>query len=80
MIPPVISEQDQSSDFTEILDDVEFELIRLELNWHSDRIQRFLTAMHQKSGWCASSPAAAIYGLSYRQLLTLKTKLQSEIT
>lgn len=76
--PPIISELDQPDDFAEALDDVQFELGRLGLTWHSDRIQLFVVAMHGIAGWCPPNLPTAICGLSYKQLLTLKTKLQDE--
>ena len=75
-MPPIISEPNQSADFTEILEAVEFELQRLDLTWESERVQRFILAMHQRHGWIPSSPMQAIYGMSEQQILKLFQKLQ----
>lgn len=74
---PILTEPEQPEDFEEIIGGVEASMRLRGLNWHSDRVVQFVQKLHELAGYTPANYEIARYALSYRQLKTLKSKLDS---
>lgn len=73
---PVLHEPDQPDDFIEIIEEIDFHLLINNLTWHSERVMDYINRLHSVAGYTPATPEIARYAISYRQLQSLKNKLE----
>ena len=73
---PIIDEQGQPEDFTEILESIDFQMALSGFTWQSDRVVAYINNLHSAAGYTPATQEIGRYALSYRQLQSLKNKLE----
>lgn len=72
---PPIYQAGEPDDYDEILSAIAIELLRLNLTWYSDRVIRYVYALHAAAGWEPESHQQACLCLCQKQLEAIHKKL-----
>lgn len=77
MNAPIVTATDQPHDFSDLLEDIEYEFSLLDLSWQSYRVKRFIATELKNSGIYTTSLEVAVFSLSAQQLQGLLDHLRT---